>query len=113
MDNGDAEGSLQQARAVLKTVQSLNDKDLPSKQELIASLYSVIGTAQLELGETDKSLESHLKDYQLVTANKYVIGISLQDIHHDDPLGCLVMHYPEHWTTWGEYILSREIIRRA
>lgn len=113
MDNGDAEGSLQQARAVLKTVQSLNDKDLPSKQELIASLYSVIGTAQLELGETDKSLESHLKDYQLVTTNKYVIGILLQDVHHDDPLDCLVMHYPEHWTTWGEYILSREIIRRA
>lgn len=72
LDNGDAEGSLQQARGVLKTVQSLNEKDLPSKQELIASLYSVIGTAQLELGEADKSLESHLKDYQLVTTNKYV-----------------------------------------
>ena len=71
MDNGDAEGSLQQARGVLKTLQSLNEKDLPSKQELIASLYSVIGTAQLELGEADKSLESHLKDYQLVTTNKY------------------------------------------
>lgn len=72
LDNGDAEGSLQQARGVLKTVQLLSEKDLPSKQELIASLYSVIGTAQLELGEADKSLESHLKDYQLVTANKYV-----------------------------------------
>ena len=71
MDNGDAEGSLQQARRVLKTLQSLNEKDLPSKQELIASLYSVIGTAQLELGEADKSLENHLKDYQLVTTNKY------------------------------------------
>ena len=72
LDNGDAEGSLQQARGVLKTVQSLSEKDLPSKQELIATLYSVIGTAQLELGEADKALESHLKDYQLVTTNKYV-----------------------------------------
>ena len=72
LDNGDAEGSLQQARGVLKTVQSLNEKDLPSKHELIASLYSVIGTAQLELGEADKSLESHLKDYQLVTTHKYI-----------------------------------------
>ena len=71
LDNGDAEGSLQQARGVLKTVQSLSEKDLPSKQELITSLYSVIGTAQLELGEADKSLESHLKEYQLVTTNKY------------------------------------------
>ena len=72
LDNGDAEGSLHQARGVLRTVQSLNDKDLPGKQELIANLYSVIGTAQLELGEADKSLESHLKEYQLVTTNKYV-----------------------------------------
>ena len=71
MDNGDAEGNLQQTRGVLKTLQSLNEKDLPSKQELIASLYSVFGTAQLELGEADKSLESHLKDYQLVMTNKY------------------------------------------
>ena len=22
------------------------------------------------------------------------------------------MHYPEHWTTWGGFILSREIIGR-
>ena len=47
LDNGDAEGSLHQARGVLKTIQSLNDKDLPGKQELIANLYSVIGTTQL------------------------------------------------------------------
>ncbi|XP_065888978.1 outer dynein arm-docking complex subunit 4-like isoform X2 [Dysidea avara] len=70
LENGDAENSLKQARAVLKTVQSLNEKDVPSKYEFMASLYSSIGNAQVEMGEADKAMESYSKDYQLSTNNK-------------------------------------------
>jgi len=51
-------------------VQSLNEKDVPSKYEFMAGLFSSIGNAQVELGEADKALESYLKDYQLSTNNK-------------------------------------------
>ena len=70
LENGDAENSLKQARGVLKTVQSLNDKDVPSKFEFMASLYASIGNAQVELGEADKALENYSKDYQLSLNNK-------------------------------------------
>ena len=49
----------------MKTVEALTDKDLPNKNEFVASLYSCIGNAQLELGEADLALEHHLKDLEL------------------------------------------------
>lgn len=49
----------------MKTVEALTDRDLPGKREFVASLYSCIGNAQLELGEADLALEHHLKDLEL------------------------------------------------
>lgn len=46
----------------MKTVLALTEKDLPGKQEYIASLHSCIGNAQLELGEAELALEHHFKD---------------------------------------------------
>lgn len=37
----------------------------------MASLYSSIGNAQVELGEADKALGSYLQDYQISTNNKW------------------------------------------
>lgn len=63
--NGDAEVSLQRAEKLMKAVDSLTEKDLPSKEEFVASLHSCIGNAQLELGEAELALEHHLKDLAL------------------------------------------------
>ena len=63
--NGDAETSLQKAEKLMKTVQELSEKELPSKDEFVASLYSCIGNAQLELGEAELALSSHLKDLEI------------------------------------------------
>ena len=60
--NGDAEKSLKQAEQTLKACQA---SDVPNKAELLATLHSCIGNALLELGDTEKALESHLKDLKL------------------------------------------------
>ena len=63
--DGSAEVSLQQAEKLMKTVQGLSEKDLPNKKEFIASLYSCIGNAQLELGEAEAALRNHLEDLKI------------------------------------------------
>ena len=60
--NGDAENSLVKAEKLMKTVAALTEKDLPGKQEYVASLHSCIGNAHLEMGEAELALENHLKD---------------------------------------------------
>ena len=60
--NGDAENSLRMAEKLMKTVAALAEKDLPSKQEYVATLHSCLGNALLELGEAELALEHHHKD---------------------------------------------------
>ena len=60
--NGDAEKSLKQAEQTMKACLA---SDVPNKAELLATLHSCIGNALLELGDTEKALESHLKDLKL------------------------------------------------
>lgn len=62
---GDAETSLQQAQKLMKTVQELSERDLPNRSEFIASLYSCIGNAHLELGEAESALKNHLEDLKI------------------------------------------------
>lgn len=49
----------------MKTVQELSEKDIPNKVEFIASLYSCIGNAYLELGDSDLALKHHLDDLKI------------------------------------------------
>ena len=63
--NGEAELSLQMALKLLKTVEALTEKDLPSKEEFLGSIYACIGNAYLELGEAELALEHYLKDLAL------------------------------------------------
>ena len=57
--------SLQKAHKLLKTVETLTDRDLPSKEEFVGSIHACIGNAQLELGGAELALDHHLKDLAL------------------------------------------------
>ena len=49
----------------MKKVQSFLNEDLPNKLELVASLHSCIGNAQLELGEAEEALAHHMQDLKI------------------------------------------------
>ena len=59
---GEVERSLDQGKSLLRTIQSLSEVDLPNKTHFIATVHSCIGSASLELGDAETSLEHHLKD---------------------------------------------------
>ena len=65
LSSGEAERSLDQALAVLDTVERLSEADLPGKVQFVATLHSCIGSAQIELGRTEDALEHHLKDHAI------------------------------------------------
>lgn len=46
-------------------VENASDEEIQNKPELIASLYSSIGNAYLELNKTEKAMEFHQKDLDL------------------------------------------------
>ena len=50
---------------MFKTVEGLSEKELPSKQEFVASLHSCIGNAQLELGHAPQALSHHIEDLRI------------------------------------------------
>lgn len=62
---GEAERSLDKARSVLRTVEGLTEGDLPGKVQFVATLHSCIGSAQMELGQSEDALEHHLKDHAI------------------------------------------------
>lgn len=63
--NGDAEKSLAEAEQTMMTVLSLTEADLPNRSQFIATLYSSLGNAYLELGQTDQALEHFEKDMKI------------------------------------------------
>ncbi|KAI5219275.1 outer dynein arm-docking complex subunit 4 isoform X1 [Manis pentadactyla] len=65
LTSGSAEGSLQKAEKVLKKVLEWNKEEVPNKDELVGNLYSCIGNAQMELGQTVAALQSHRKDLEM------------------------------------------------
>ena len=62
---GEAERSLDKAHSVLRTVEGLTEEDLPGKAQFVATLHSCIGSAQMELGQSENALEHHLKDHAI------------------------------------------------
>lgn len=73
---GDEQGNLKQAENTLRTVKSMNEKDIPNKQEVIANLHSCIGNAHLEMDDATKALESHKRDLTISKKIESKDGIS-------------------------------------
>ncbi|XP_031557017.1 tetratricopeptide repeat protein 25-like [Actinia tenebrosa] len=73
---GDAEGSLKQAQSTLRTVQSLGEDSVPNKEDVIGNLHSCIGNAYLEMDETKKALDHHLKDLKIADKLDNKVGKS-------------------------------------
>nr|CAB3267330.1 tetratricopeptide repeat protein 25 [Phallusia mammillata] len=63
--DGKGAESLQLAKSTLRDVNRLSDKELPNKADIVANLYSCIGNAYLELGQTEEALEYHQKDLDI------------------------------------------------
>ena len=49
----------------MMTVLSLTEADLPNRSQFIATLYSSLGNAYLELDQTDQALEHFEKDMKI------------------------------------------------
>ena len=49
----------------MKEVDKWSEDDIPNRAEVVASLHSCIGNAQLELGDYDKALHHHEKDLEI------------------------------------------------
>ncbi|XP_065555098.1 outer dynein arm-docking complex subunit 4 isoform X2 [Lathamus discolor] len=64
--SGDSpEESCKKAKRALRKVQAWSEDELPNRKELIADLYSRIGKAQLEMGQTEAALQSHRMDLEV------------------------------------------------
>ena len=63
--SGEAEKSLELAEALLKTVESLAEQDLPNKEEFVASINCCLGSAHLELGNQEQALRYHGIDLEM------------------------------------------------
>ncbi|XP_069565147.1 outer dynein arm-docking complex subunit 4 isoform X1 [Brachyistius frenatus] len=62
---GNANGSLKKAKEVMKVVKSWSETEAPNKKEALGRLHSCIGSALVDLEDTDKALEHHQKDLEL------------------------------------------------
>ncbi|CAL8302674.1 unnamed protein product [Merluccius merluccius] len=67
LTSGNAEGSLREARRLMRTVQGWPDDRLPNRKEVLAALHSCVGSALMELGRTDQALSHHQTSLQLAT----------------------------------------------
>lgn len=65
LSSGNAEGSLKKAEEVMKIVQGWSEKEVPNKKEVLGSRHSCIGNALFDLGDTDKALKHHQRDFEL------------------------------------------------
>ena len=62
---GDINQILALSEKALETVNSLTEDSLPNKQQFLATLYSCIGTAHLELGHVKEAMEQFNKDMEI------------------------------------------------
>lgn len=63
--NGKHAESLDRSNKLLTFVNSLNNKQLTGKKEIIANINSNIGNAHLEMGNYDMALQAHQKDLDI------------------------------------------------
>ncbi|XP_068023127.1 outer dynein arm-docking complex subunit 4 [Melanerpes formicivorus] len=66
----------QQAECVLRTVQRCPEQELPNKAELLGSLHSRMGSAQLQMGQVEAALQSHQMDLKCAEQNNLPEAVS-------------------------------------
>lgn len=49
----------------MMTIQSLSEQDLPNKMQFVATVHSSLGSAYLEMGQTEQSIEHFTKDMEI------------------------------------------------
>ncbi|NXJ85358.1 TTC25 protein, partial [Trogon melanurus] len=69
LSGGCPEESCKKAERMLKTIQGWSEDELPSKSELIGNLHSCVGSARLEMGQTEAALRSHKTDLEIARQN--------------------------------------------
>ena len=62
---GKYEKCLKLGKQGIKIVTGATDQQIQNKPELLASLYSSMGNAYLEMDNTDKAMEYHQKDLEI------------------------------------------------
>ncbi|KFV63251.1 Tetratricopeptide repeat protein 25, partial [Dryobates pubescens] len=66
----------QQAECVLRAVQRCPEQELPNKAELLGSLHSRMGSAQLQMGQVEAALQSHQMDLKCAEQNNLPEAVS-------------------------------------
>ncbi|KFP60616.1 Tetratricopeptide repeat protein 25, partial [Cariama cristata] len=69
LTGGSPEEGCQKAERVLKTIQRWSEDEVPNKKELIGTLHSCMGNAQLEMGHLEAALQSHKMDLEFARQN--------------------------------------------
>ncbi|CAL8272948.1 unnamed protein product [Lota lota] len=67
LTSGNVEGSLREARHVMRTVQGWSEVALPNRNEVLSNLHSCIGNALMDLGKMDQALSHYQKGLHLAT----------------------------------------------
>ena len=62
---GRYQDSYDKAKSTLKLVENASDDELQNRAELIASLYSSMGNASLEMGKVNLAMDYHIKDLDI------------------------------------------------
>ena len=67
---GKYEQSLKKAHKVLKQVQNMSSDELQNRAEIMATLYSSIGNAYLEMNNFNKAMDYHERDLEIAKENE-------------------------------------------
>ncbi|NXG76216.1 TTC25 protein, partial [Baryphthengus martii] len=70
------EESCKKAKRLLQKIQEWSDEEVPNKNELIGSLHSCVGNAQLEMGRVEAALQSHRMDLEFARQNDLPEAVS-------------------------------------
>ncbi|XP_032567388.1 tetratricopeptide repeat protein 25 isoform X2 [Chiroxiphia lanceolata] len=73
---GSAEESCRKAERLLKKIQGRAENELPNKSELIGTLHSCIGNAQVEMGQMEAALRSYRRDLDCARQNALPDSVS-------------------------------------
>ncbi|XP_064492381.1 outer dynein arm-docking complex subunit 4 [Pseudopipra pipra] len=73
---GSAEESCRKAERLLKKIQGRPENEVPNKSELIGTLHSCIGNAQVEMGQMEAALRSYRRDLDCARQNALPDSVS-------------------------------------
>ncbi|NXR26006.1 TTC25 protein, partial [Cinclus mexicanus] len=110
---GSAEESCRKAERLLKKIQVWSEKEVPNKNELVGTLHSCIGNAQLAMGQMEAALRSHKMDLDCARQNALTDAVSraLDNIGH---VYARIGKFQQAINTWEEKItLAQSSLEKA